>query len=110
MAVDTPARALIDSKGDNVSQVSLLLTCGTPSFRMNMALWAWGGVLRSGPHLSRAFIAAGLAFLAPHRRRFGGGAGGSWGWLISIVLPIYPQMGSLPAIEVLYHHHARGVY
>jgi hypothetical protein len=108
MAVDTPGRALIDFSSGNVSKVSLLLTCGMPSFRMNMALLAWGGVLCSVPHLSRAFIAAGLAFFSPQRRRFGGGTGGSWGWLISIVLPIYLEMGSLLAIEVLYRHHARG--
>jgi hypothetical protein len=72
MAVDTPGRALIDFDGGTVSKVSLLLAWGMPSFRMNMALLTWGGVLRSVPHLSRAYIAAGLAFFSPQRRRFGG--------------------------------------
>lgn len=71
-----------------------------------MALLAYGGALRSVPYLSRACIAAELAFSSPHRRRFGCGAGASWGSLISIVLLTYPEMGSLPAIEILIPHTA----
>jgi len=99
MAVDTPGGALIDLIDDHASKVSLVLTCGMPSFRMNMALLAWGGVLRSVPYLSRVCIAAGLVFSSPHRRRYGYGAGASWGSLISMVRLIYPEMGSLPALK-----------
>ncbi len=99
MAVDTPGRALLDLINDDSSQVSLVLTWGMPSFRMDMALLAWSTLL--GAILSRVSSAAGLAFSSPHRRRFGCGAGGSWGSLDSIVLAIYLERGSLPILKSL---------